>query len=114
MTELDDALELKAVSSLCKADDVTELGEELELKEVLSSIEGCKLVGSDDSFESKDVVTSLGACKMTDGEALEFKEVEILLKVRELAELDDTNTVLDIFTAVADAATEFILEPNAI
>ena len=114
MTELDDALKFKAVVSLFKVGDVTELDEDLELKEVLSSIEGGKMIGPDDSLESKDVVNSLEAYKITDDEILELKEVEIFLKVRELAELDDSNTVLDIFTAAAEAATGFTMEPKAI
>ena len=129
MTDIDDALGFMAVVSLFRAGDVTELDEDRELKEagdvteldedrelkeVLSSIEGGKMIASDDSFDSNDVVTSLEAYKITDDEVLELKEVETLLKVCELAELDDDSTVLDIFTAAAAAAMWFTMEPKAI
>ena len=114
MTDIDDALGFMAVVSLFRAGDVTELDEDRELKEVLSSIEGGKMIASDDSFDSNDVVTSLEAYKITDDEVLELKEVETLLKICELAELDDDSTVLDIFTAAAAAAMWFTMEPKAI
>lgn len=107
-TGLDDALELKAVVFLYMPGDENELDEDLELKEVLSSIEGGKMIGSDDSLELKDVVTSVEVYKITDDEPFELN------KVRELAELNDSFTVFDIFDAAAEAAAEFTMEPKAV
>ena len=42
MTELDDALELKAVSSLCKAGDMTEIDEQLDEEGNKRTASACK------------------------------------------------------------------------
>ena len=119
VAKLDDTTKLKDEILSLKALEVTEFDDAFGLKKVVSSLEVSDEIELDDSLEVKDLEFSFEALDMTDVEVLEvleLKDTVLLLKACEVAELDDSNTVLDVSgtAAAAEPVTDFMLDSKGI